>query len=350
MAGPMKTKTGYGALLIPLVVAAPLWAHHSWSTDYKINDPEVEVAGVITKLEWKNPHVRMELTADAGQPTARTWSIESTSVSQLFRMDVTPDLVKVGQVVKVSGFAGFRANAIYMNHLLLPDNREVIFLADAAPRWPGVHIGNSVKLGGQVTEPDINKRPATVFAVWNTVYGDPKSHAFAAQQIALKAKAAEAARNGQTLPQAPLSAAPSSAAYCAAKALPMAMTNPYPIQLVKSGNDVLLKLEENDQVRTIHMTARHDDAQAKPSLMGYSSGVWQGAGEKKLVVTTTKIDNKALGAGARLVETFELSADRNHLDYTSTVTDPAKPGQPVTTTKYWQYQPGSVVQPYNCSL
>lgn len=343
-------KTVLFALGVCLLPAAPALAHHSWSTDYKINDPEIEVAGVITRLEWKNPHVRMQVTSDAGKATAKTWLIESTSVAQLTRMDVTPDLVKVGQAVRIAGYAGFKDNVMFMNHLLLPDNREVIFLADAAPRWPGVHIGNTTKLGGAITEPDINKRPATIFAVWNTVYGDPKSHAFAAQQIALKAKAAEAARNGQTLPQAPPSAPPSSAAYCAAKALPMAMTNPYPIQLLKSGKDILLKLEENDQVRTIHMGKGHDDSAATPGLMGYSSGEWQGAGEKKLVVTTTKIANKALGARARLTETFTLSADRNHLDYTSTVTDPDKPGAPVTTTKYWQYQPGSTVQPYDCSL
>lgn len=68
------------------------------------------------------------------------------------------------------------------------------------------------------------------------------------------------------------------------------------------------------------------------------------------MVTTTKIDNKALGAGTRLIETFALSADRNHLDYTAILTDPTKGNLPVTTTKYWQYQPGSVVHPYNCSL
>lgn len=276
----MNKEIRFRVVVLSLIMTSPLFAHHSWSTDYKINDPEVEVAGVITRLEWKNPHVRIELTSDAGKPTAQTWLIESTSVAQLIRMDVTPDLVQVGQAVKIAGYGGFRPNAIFMNHLLLPDNREVIFLADAAPRWPGVHIGNSVKLSGQVTEPDINKRPATVFAVWNTVYGDPKSHAFAAQQIALKAKAAEAARTGQTLPQAPLSAAPSSTAYCAAKALPMAMSNPYPIQLLKSGSNVILKLEENDQVRTIHIAAQHDDSKAPPSLMGYSSGVWEGSGER----------------------------------------------------------------------
>lgn len=339
-----------GVLLLSAGLAAPLFAHHSWSTDYKVNDPEVEIAGVITRLDWKNPHVRLEVTSDAGQPTARTWLIETTSVAQLIRMDVTPGLVKVGQSVRIAGYAGFRTNMIYMNHLLLPDNREVIFLADAAPRWSGVPIGNSRKLAGQVTEPDVNKRPATIFAVWNTVYGDPRSHGFAAQQIALKARAEEAARKGQPLPTVPLSAAPGSAEYCAPKALQAAMANPYPIQFLKRGRDIQLKLELDDQVRTIRMGRGHDDSGAAPSLMGYSSGEWQGSGEKKLIVTTTRFAGKDLGPRARLVEVFELSDDRNRLNYTATLSDPDKPGAPVTTGKYWQYQPGSTVQPYNCSL
>jgi len=339
-------KHSFVALGLAVFVMASASAHHSWTTAYRSSEPDIEIAGVITQLEWKNPHVRMQVTADAGKPTAKVWLIESTSVAQLARMDVTPDLVKVGLSVRISGFAGFDNNSIYMNHLLLPDNREVIFLADAAPRWPGVHIGNSNKLGGAIVEADINKRPASIFAVWNTVYGDPKSHAFAAQQAAAKAAAAKEGPK-----PAPVSApAPSSAAYCAAKALPMAMTNPYPIQFIKKGQDVVLKLEEYDQVRTIHIGKSHEDSGAASSLMGYSSGVWQGAGERKLVVTTTKIDNKALGSRAKLIETFELSADRNHLDYTSTVSDPDKPGEPVTTSKYWQYRPGATVQPYNCTL
>lgn len=334
-------------LCLTTLLASAAVAHHNWAAGYFTTDPEVEIAGVISKVEWRNPHVRMEVTVDAGKPTEKVWELQSSSVAQLTRMDVTPDLVKVGQAIKVAGYAGRQdPNSIYMNHLLLPSGTELIFLRDAAPRWPGKHLGDTTKLGGTVIEKDINKRPATIFAVWNTVYGDPKSHGLSAQRAA----AASDKEANKPPPPPATNLAPSDANYCAAKALPGAMGNPYPIQFIKESNDkIVLKLEEYDQVRTIHMTSKHDDTGVAPSLMGYSSGVWQGTGEKKLVVTTTKIDSNQAGSSARLTETFELSADRNDLNYTTSFVDPSKPGAPAVTSKYWRYKPGATVQPYNCT-
>ena len=132
--------------------------------------------------------------------------------------------------------------------------------------------------------------------------------------------------------------------------MPLAMGAPYPIQLLKNGKDVVIELEENDQVRTVHIGEQHADSGAARSIMGYSTGMWAGEGEKKLVVTTTKIDNRTLGARARLTETFELSADRNRLQYSATVSDPDKSTAPATSSKYWQYRPGAKVEPYDCTL
>ena len=342
-------------LVMGLLLAASAAAHHSWSSNYRGNDPEVEISGVITQLEWKNPHVRMQVTVDAGKPTAQVWDIESASVAQLSRMDVTPNLVRVGQAVKVAGYGGVtNQKSLFMNHLLLPDNREVIFTVDGKPRWSGEHVGDAAKLAGTVTEPDINKRPASIFAVWTTVYGDPESHAASAQKVAAQKAAASnagAASGGRATPARTGSAVlPSSASYCAPKAMPLAMGNPYPIQFVKSGADVLLKLEENDQVRVIHISNTHDDSRATRSGLGYSTGVWVGSGEKKLVVTTTKIDNRTLGDQARMTETFELSTDRNRLQYTATTVDPARSSAPTTTSKYWQYRPGLTLERYDCTL
>ena len=262
-------------------------------------------------------------------------------------MDVTPGLVKVGQVVKVAGYAGVDdSSALFMNHLLLPDNREIIFKLDGKPRWTGASIGDSSKLHGTVIEPDVNKRPASILAVWTTVYGDPDSHAAARARTTGSGYAGM----GASQPRATSAVLPESSGYCAPKAMPLAMGAPYPIQLLKNGQDVQIKLEENDQVRTIHMIGKHDDSGATPSIMGYSTGMWVGEGEKKLVVTTTKIDNRTLGARARLTESFELSADRNRLQYTSTIADPDRSAAPVTSSKYWHYRPGAKVEPYDCTL
>ena len=51
----------------------------------------------------------------------------------------------------------------------------------------------------------------------------------------------------------------------------------------------------------------------------------------------------------KLYETFELSADHNRLFYTSTLLNPESNDAPTVNSKWWEYQPGAFVQPYDCS-
>jgi hypothetical protein len=341
----------FSALLI--AVATPTPAHHGFSTEYN-TDAEVEISGVVSSITWKNPHVRLNVTADAGKPTAKTWVIESNSVSNLTRMGINANLLPVGSAVKVAGNPSrINDRSLFMNHLLLPDGRELIFARTAKPRWPGIHIRNTDQLQGKIVEQDINKRPSSLFAVWTTVVNDNKSRGLLPKDSTLypvTERARKEAASIDIINNSPLND-------CKAKGMPAAIDAPYPIQFIKDGNDIKLKLEEYDAVRLIHMNTQHDDTGIAPSLMGYSTGVWQG---DKLVVTTTKIDYRFLmveslplpvmqGPRISLVETFRLSKDRNRLDYTLAVTDPDMFTKPMTFTKYWQYQPGAKVDAYNCT-
>ena len=52
------------------------------------------------------------------------------------------------------------------------------------------------------------------------------------------------------------------------------MEQPYPIQFVQDGADIVLRMEEYDTVRTIHLgDTEPGEARAK-SLLGYSQGHW----------------------------------------------------------------------------
>lgn len=65
-----------GLLAGSLVVAAPALAHHSPSAEFYM-DKTVEVKGVITKVDWINPHVfvYMDVTDASGKVTH--WSLQS---------------------------------------------------------------------------------------------------------------------------------------------------------------------------------------------------------------------------------------------------------------------------------
>ena len=46
-----------GLALFALMGAAPVWAHHSFGATFDANKP-VSITGVLTKVQWTNPHSR----------------------------------------------------------------------------------------------------------------------------------------------------------------------------------------------------------------------------------------------------------------------------------------------------
>ncbi len=85
-----------------LLLAAPGMAHHSFSTQYDAQKP-VTLEGVVTKVEWMNPHARFYLDVkDAGGNTTH-WNLELASPNVLKRMGWSSRSLKVGDRVKVEG-------------------------------------------------------------------------------------------------------------------------------------------------------------------------------------------------------------------------------------------------------
>lgn len=336
----------FGVLLLGGV--APLsQAHHGWGGQYDTSK-EVEMTGVIKSVQWTNPHVTFKLVVDSGAPTEKLWTIESGSVSALTRQGIDKSVIKVGDKVKVSGFGPVAgANfGLFMNHLLLPNGKEVVFLRGAAPRWSDEVIGNDDRLHGKVIEKDINKRPATVFSVWTTVYNDNDSHGM---HIISGAPAPSAT------PAAGMAAAPVAAvtpSYDASGAVVVCRTGqpsigrmgaPYPIELIDQiakNKTVVMKVEMDDTTRIVHITGEPHKAVGAPSLEGYSTGVLDAA-KKKFTVTSS---NFLAAPEVVHTETFELSDDRNRLFYTVKASN-----SPVVRGRYWQYQPGAKVMPYGCT-
>jgi hypothetical protein len=134
--------------------------------------------------------------------------------------------------------------------------------------------------------------------------------------------------------------------------MPHIMEQPYPIELVAAGDEILLKMEEYDTVRRIAMVSGAASRSDPKSILGVSLGRWDGAA---LVVTTSDIGNPwfngagiPLGPNATTEERFEQSVDGSRLEYTMTVTDFTTFTAPVTLRKAWEWRPGEQVRPYGC--
>lgn len=311
-----------------LLLAGPATAHHNWRAFYDV-DSDVEIEGEIHAIQWRNPHVRVSFVVGKGTADEKIYTTESNSVASLARMNVTADVLAVGTKVRVAGYRSRKSDTdIFMNHLLLPDNREIVFLRTAEPRWPEAsRIGDTDRAHGRVVEADLSKRPNSVFSVWTTIYGAKGSH------MALKFPSGEARIDYKT---------ERGSGNCVPKDLWIGMGAPYPVQLIDKSDTVIIHVEEYDTIREVHMGIEHDDPRTNTDILGYSTGRMDG---DRLLVTTTF---EGSDSSIQFFETFQLSADHNRLLYTSTLVDPESGDAPIVNSKWWQYQPGATVQPYDC--
>ena len=84
-------------LLVMRATAGPASAHHSFAMFDTAN--EITLTGVVTSLEWTNPHVYIELDVPAATRGAKHWTIELGSPSILQRAGWKFNSIKKGDAV-----------------------------------------------------------------------------------------------------------------------------------------------------------------------------------------------------------------------------------------------------------
>jgi len=111
----MRTKAA--ALLLALgafIATERAAAHHSFAAEFDANSP-IELTGVVTKVEWMNPHTFFYIDVEGENGEYQNWAIELGSPNGLMRRGWTKDSLKIGDVVTVTGSrardGSFKGNA-----------------------------------------------------------------------------------------------------------------------------------------------------------------------------------------------------------------------------------------------
>jgi Family of unknown function (DUF6152) len=325
-------------------------AHHSFAATFEA-ETVAELEGEVMSVQWRNPHVLFTLKVSDAEGKETLYDIESHSLSIMRRMDISPNALKVGDRIRVAGHPARRTdNAMFVLNALLPSGQEIVFDPFGAPRW-GENIGTTKVW--QATEGDAGSTSDGIFGIWITSVTHPDAWLFpeafdlsliANYPLTDEAQAALAAFD-------PLTDIPTL--NCAAKGMPTIMEQPYPMEFVEDGDRILLRLEEYDTLRTIHMTETPAPVGNRPSDLGYSTGHWEGG---TLVVKTTNIRypffdsvGVPLSGEVDIVERFTPSDDGSQLKLEMTVTDPATFTEPVHIGKTWLAISGVQVEPYECT-
>jgi hypothetical protein len=101
----MKTRSrliALAACIAGVTVPVQLLAHHSFASEFDAKK-QIKLHGVVTKVEWTNPHayIHVEVEGDKGQ--VQQWALEMGSPNGLMRNGWTRDTLGIGTEVYVSG-------------------------------------------------------------------------------------------------------------------------------------------------------------------------------------------------------------------------------------------------------
>ena len=95
-------------LAATIAMAALLWsaaagAHHGFSAEFDGSKP-IELKGVVTKVEWANPHVYFYIDVHDDKQGKVSWGCETAGPGSLHRQGWTQSSLKVGDQVIVDGY------------------------------------------------------------------------------------------------------------------------------------------------------------------------------------------------------------------------------------------------------
>jgi hypothetical protein len=86
-----------------LLSAAPAVAHHAFATEFDAAK-QVTMKGIVTKIDWVNPHVWFYLNIKKENGTIENWGFEMGGPNSLRNSGWTKETMKIGDELVVEGF------------------------------------------------------------------------------------------------------------------------------------------------------------------------------------------------------------------------------------------------------
>ena len=115
--------------LMLLVAAAlcavqPAQAHHAFAAEYDAARP-LTLNGIITKVDWENPHGWIYMDVKDPKGAVKHWTIETAAPSQLSRYGLKKATFTEGMTAVVKGYQGKKDPALANGRtLILKDGRS----------------------------------------------------------------------------------------------------------------------------------------------------------------------------------------------------------------------------------
>ncbi|HKE83704.1 MAG TPA: DUF6152 family protein [Vicinamibacterales bacterium] len=339
----MRATTSVIAVISAGLLTSSAFAHHSFAPHFDASKP-VSIAGTLTQFEAKNPHSYVHINAVDENGRTHEYVCESHGVTQLTRNGITPQLLKAGSKIRVTG--SLSRHSPYMCFF------DTVEINDS---------GKALSVNGPTgpsrpAAPELPKR-SDIFGTWLLAPIPNRSTSGPQPMITFLTPAGQKA----------------TAAYDPFKDDPTFRCDPVavrrvwgapgtPLEIKRDGNDVALHHEWMDVRRVIHMNMKDHPKSGPRSSLGHSIGRMDGdtlvidtanysAGVLNQYVEQPGQPTKGLLHSAALtsVERLHLDAARQRLVVEVDLADPDFFTRPFDRTMY-EYAPSALkIEPFNCS-
>ena len=337
--------------IVALFLTAPKfgYSHHSFlAYDHS---QLVGLEGEVSEIVWKNPHVLLFVSVTSENGEEELWEREGDSVNTLQRAGLQAEMFNVGDTVRLRGLATTRDEKQMRPVLITLANELTLVLDENVARTFGIEL-ESVELPTETVDREkveLAMREANgIFRVWTNRGWSQDSRRWSIEPRPLQ-DAARIARDAWD------QASDDLAGRCIPAGMPEAQMNPFPIEFSEQDGNIVLRIEEWDNRRVIHM-GNDDNPEDQPaSPLGYSVGTWE---DDTLVVRTSRInypffDDRGTpqSEAVEILERFSLTEDDTRLTWQATVLDPETFTEPVAMPELrWEWVPGEELREYNCSV
>jgi hypothetical protein len=307
------------------LMALPTAAHHSGA----IYDDErdLNLHGTVKNFRWANPHVIIEIDVAGDVDETVRWAIEGLPPSGLRSAGWSPQSLKPGDQIIVSGNPARNANRkMMLGHSIVKTDGTVL-------NMPSLRNKKGLPPVDLPTPISANNLSGRWVTRWNPEVASEFFGARTKWQLTNKGRVAMDSYNSSMDP----------GAKCVPEPVPYVMIFPAG-KRIEIDDQISTIQDEVGMDRKIYMTIESHDG-ADYSDHGHSIAHWE---EDVLVVDTTHFANhrrglafKGLPSGnlKHLVERFELNPEKTSMQYSYWLEDPEYLAAPVTGQMEFVYRP-----------